>query len=318
MAKKRYAECIACRVQTTKYLSAFEALQHLHSVHLECSHRDKAASKAKYRPHDDPCYAYIRSEAGTPPVWSDAIAFISEFVGHLSEVSKYLNKLHWLVATNSRGRLQRRRRREQGRQRDAERSPSPPPRPPQLPSSLVYAFDELVAYYVLQAKRLSLDNRAALVMREKDVPRSYRLVRRSERLYERSSATLSRIQKYLEQARKGIILNGGQRVADEDRNTALGVTAFNTESLRRALTLSVLDSSFSMPLPLVASRATDTANAESPRWDVIGVYKEYSQRLHSEAARRPRRRLFLDIQALEDELIALRNLLKNHIDYIHE
>jgi hypothetical protein len=50
----------------------------------------------------------------------------------------------------------------------------------------------------------------------------------------------------------------------------------------------------------------------------MGVYREYSNRLHSEAARRPRRRLFVDIQALEDELTALRNLLKNHIDYIHE
>jgi hypothetical protein len=175
-----------------------------------------------------------------------------------------------------------------------------------------------MAYYVLQAKRLSLDNRAALVMREKDVPRSYRLVRRSERLCERSSTTLSRIQKYLEQTRKGIILHGGQRVADEDMNTALGVTAFNTESLRRALTLSVLDSSFSMPLSLMASRVADTSNSESPQWDVMGVYREYSNRLHSEAARRPRRRLFLNIQALGDELTALRNLLKNHIDYIHE
>jgi hypothetical protein len=50
---------------------------------------------------------------------------------------------------------------------------------------------------------------------------------------------------------------------------------------------------------------------------VVGIYKEYSRRLHAEAARRPRRRLFVDIHAFKDELAALHGLLYADVGRIY-
>ena len=75
------------------------------------------------------------------------------------------------------------------------------------------------------------------------------------------------------------------------------------------LTVSVLENTSAMSLTRRTSHTNGTAGSDDSKWDVIGVYKEYNNQLHAEAARRSRRRLFLTIHALEDELKALRSLL---------
>ncbi|GAB1318623.1 hypothetical protein MFIFM68171_08833 [Madurella fahalii] len=327
-AKRPYAGCTACSM-ATKYPSASAALQHLHTVHFECPLGEPAAGKTKDRPHDDPCYAYIKSLTDTHSNAPEIENIAKEFISHLSDFSGSLNKIQWLIATNSQDNPHRRR--------SGPNLPQPPTKPtirPQLPRSLVYAFDELVSYYILQAKRLSLQNRGiGLSARNNADLESLQALNRSERLALRCSDIRARLQGYLQQARRDVILSrgaghGGASGAggDDDTDTAaLGVQAFDTTSFMRALVRSALDTTFSAPLP--PKRTAGTGASVGPGrlkvgkhiqvWDVVGMYSEYSKHLHVEAARRPRRRLFLDIHALEDELAALEALLDVNLDWIN-
>ncbi|KXX76191.1 Magnesium transport protein CorA [Madurella mycetomatis] len=311
-AKKSYAGCTACSM-ATKYPSASVALQHLHTTHLECPLGEPAAGKTKDRPQDDPCYTYIKSLTDTHSNEPEIENIAKEFINHLSDFSGSLNKIQWLIATNSQDNPHRRRS---------------GPNLPQLPRSLVYAFDELVSYYILQAKRLSLQNRGiSLNARNNANLESFQALNRSERLALRCHGIRARLQSYLQQARRDVILSrgaghGGVSGAggDDDADTAaLGVQAFDTTSFMRSLIRSVLDTTFSAPLPPKKTAGTGASVVTGRRevgkhtiqvWDVVGMYSEYSKHLHVEAARRPRRRLFLDIHALEDELVAL----KAHLD----
>lgn len=320
MPKKPYAECTMCSSQTSTYSSASEALQHLHTAHFECPLGEKGHIRTKHRPYDDPCYAYIKSAGNPPEATSNSTEMTREFVDRLSDISGHLNKLHWLVATNPRDNPQRR----QGG------ATVGPPLPPQLPRSLVYAFDELVACYVLHAKSLSLENRAVLVAGQcrkenqwEDYPIAQQLFHRSERIRDRWRDTRGRVKEHLQQARRDIILSRGEPdSAGNNNEEALGTRAMDTTSLVRALNASVLNGTFSMPLSLRrAEGAASNTRSTNPspkdsKWDVIGIYTEYSKRLRAEAARRPRRRLFLDIHALEDELMALHDLLSSASDRI--
>lgn len=316
-AKKPYAGCTACST-ATKYPSASTALQHLHTVHLECPLGEPAAGKTKDRPHDDPCYAYIKSLTNTHSGEPEIENIAKEFINHLSDFSGNLNKIQWLVATNS----------------DNPHRPRSGPKLPQLPRSLVYAFDELVSYYILQAKRLSLQNRGiGLSTRNNTEHESLQALNRSERLALRCRDIRARLQGYLQQARRDVILSrgaghggvSGAGGGDDADTAALGVQAFDTTSFMRALARSALDTTLSASLPPRKSAGTDyrvrpgrlKVGKDIRAWDVIGMYSEYSKALHVEAARRPRRRLFLDIHALEDELAALEELLDSNLYWIN-
>jgi hypothetical protein len=309
-AKKPYTGCTDCCSPATKYLSAEGALQHLHTVHFECPLGESATGRTNNRPHDDPCYAYIKSLADTHSNEPDIEKIAKEFIDHLSDFSGSLSQIQWLVATNSPDNAQRRRPGPNLHQRPNEAAPQP-----QLPRSLVYAFDELVAYYVLQAKRLSLQNREVGLNMRNPVRESWQAQKRIET---QSFRCHGRVLHYLQQARRDVILSWG----GGDTDTALGVQTFDTTSFVRALTLSALHTSFLVPLAQKAATAARVgskwapANPQHPAWDVVGIYSEYSKQLHLQAARRPRRRLFLEIHALEDELEALKGLLNRNMECI--
>lgn len=330
-AKKPYAGCAACSA-TTRYASASAALRHLHSVHFECPLGEPAAGRTKDRPHDDPCYAYIKSLADTHSNEPEIESIAKEFIDHLSDFSGSLNKIQWLVATNSQDNAPKRR--------SGPNLPQPPTKPavrPPLPRSLVYAFDELVSYYILQAKRLSLQNRGIGLSERSnnnsalEQKSAKAALDRSERLALRCHESRARLRGFLQQARRDVILSrggyGGIGAGDDDADTAaLGVQAFDTTSFMRALIRSVPDTSFSAPLPVKQTAGTGGAPVGPGRlevgkharaWDVIALYSEYSKHLHAEAARRPRRRLFLDIHAFEDELQALGEVLYLNWDEIY-
>ncbi|KAK4033784.1 hypothetical protein C8A01DRAFT_39754 [Parachaetomium inaequale] len=305
-AKVPYAGCTACS-RATKYSSASGALQHLHAEHFECPFGASAAVGAQAWAHDDPCYAYMESAADTHLIEPEIENIAKEFIGHISDFLSGLNRIQWLVARNSQGSAQRRRLVLNVHQ--------PPPSAPPLPRSLVYAFDELVAYYLLQVKRLSLQNRAiGLGMRNNAEQESLHALNRSTRMAFRCRDIRGRVLGYLQQAHRDVILAGSGRGGPDgdgdDADTALGVQAFGSTSLVRVLVMSALHTSFSAPLAQkeaaaaarVGSSKARLAGPQDPAWDMVGVYSQYSKHLHEQAARRPRRRLFLDIHAVEDEL----------------
>lgn len=299
MVKKPHAGCTACRSPATKYPSASAALEHLHAEHLECSFGESPAGRTQDRPHDDPCYAYIKSLADTHANEPEIERIANEFIDHLSDFSGSLSKIQWLVATNL--------PRSSPRGRTGLHSYQPPTaatRQPQLHRSLVHAFDDIVAYYILQAKRISLQNRGiGLNMRDK-VQESLQALARSTSLGFHCRDARAHVQSYLQQARRDVILSRG----GNDTDTALGVQAFDRTSFVRALVLSAVDTTFSAPLVQKKPRGP-----QGPEWEVLGMYSEYNKRLHVEAARRPRRRLFLEIHALEDELESLEELLDGNL-----
>ena len=309
-ARKPYGECTACSSQRSAYSSAYEALQHIHTSHFECAFSQDVTGEAKDRPYDDPCYAYIKPAVETPEFASDIMETTRELIDDLSDISGNLNKLHWLVATNSRDNQQRRGRRRA--------TTTGPPLPPPLPRNLVYAFDELVVYYMLHAKRISLENRAALIGLRGDVDDNDKisnLFHRCAKICDRGRRTRARVKDYLQQAGRDIVLSRAvPGFADGNEEEALGTMAFDTTSLVRALSVSVLYSTFSVPLP--RRRAKGPRGSEDAQWDVVGIYKDYSKRLHAEASRRPRRRLFVEIHAFQDELMALGSLLSADIRHI--
>jgi hypothetical protein len=119
----------------------------------------------------------------------------------------------------------------------------------------VYAFDELVACYMLHAKRISLENRAALVGLRGDADDNDKisgLFLRRDKICDRGRRARARVKDYLQQARRDIILSRGEPGGLADGNEegeALGTMAFDTTSLARALSVSVLYGTFSAPLP---------------------------------------------------------------------
>lgn len=232
-----------------------------------------------------------------------------QFVKSLSDISDKLTKLHWLVATKPRDNSNKAQL--QRRETPALTLTLLPPPPPSLPRSLVYAFEELMNYSPLQAKCLSLENRAAAVAREKHYAKAVRLLSRVQGMQKHCLDRRERVQKHLQEAHGDIILSRNGRYDAAD--TPLDVVALESESVARALMVSVLDNSITNTVlrPDSAGDPAGTGGNGDVEWDVVRVYKEYSERLHSEAARRPRRRLFLDIQALVDELDALKVVLRS-------
>jgi hypothetical protein len=190
MAKKLYARCATSCSPATKYPSAFEALEHLHTEHFDCPLGELAAGRTKDKLHDDPCYAYIEALSGTPSNEAEINSIANEFINHISDFSGTLNKIQWLIATNSPGTAERRRPGPHSRQ---------PPQP-QLPRSLVNAFDGLVAYYTLQAKRLSLQNRGIGLNARNAVEDSSQALARSASLAIHCRNARDRVQGYLQQA----------------------------------------------------------------------------------------------------------------------
>lgn len=66
-----------------------------------------------------------------------------------------------------------------------------------------------------------------------------------------------------------------------------------------------------------SSKASDGTVLTNPKLDLLAMYSEYCQQLRSEAARRPRRRLFLNIAALLDELYLLSGLLDESLEEVN-
>lgn len=257
--------------------------------------------------------------ADTHSIESEVESIAKEFIGHISDFLSGLNKVQWLVARNSQRNAQKRR---MGPNAHHQALPAAPP----LPRSLVYAFEELVGYYVLQAKRLSLQNRGiGLGMRNAEHESGHALFR-SERLAFRCREMRGRVLDYLQQAQRDVILARSRHWGpdNDDADTALGVQAFDTTSFVRVFTISAFGTSVSAPLvrkevattARLGSSKARLAAQEDTAWDVVGMYSQYSKHLHEQAARRPRRRLFLDIHAFEDELEALTRLLKENLDQI--
>lgn len=273
--KKKFSDCEACR-KNQVYSSPSDAVKHIHDVHFDCM-----AAEYKDRLHDDPCSVWVKEVTTMLDQNSATIQEAQDLIEFLSSVSGMLNEIQWLVASTAKGVQNQTSR-------------------PQLPSSLVHAFDALLSYYIFTAKQFSLINRS-LRPTERSRARTDLLGVRLQRVKRRCKEISLDVMDLLANAKKDILLKGTQDQGED----ALGLQAVGSEFLMAALVTAVQNRGINLP---GAGGLQTTAQKSS---DFIDMYKKYNSQFHFEANRRPQRRVFIAIHELEEELRALEQVLKS-------
>lgn len=265
--RKTFSDCTVCS-NGKHYATYQEAINHLHTEHLQCPDQSKSE-----RLCDDPCFVWLQRiprAAGGQEAWEEVMLIAEEFTISLMDISKLVNDVHCLVATVSGG------------------TDGGGARPP-LTSNLVYAFVEILCVYLMEAKHLSMTNRA-VALSSSENPDKTRLNHYHDRIFDikcRRNEALHKANELLIAAKKDVILTGTRT---RNLDAVVGLEAIGPEFLVTAL-LSNLQNREIMPDIHV---------------DIVKLYQGYMSKLLFQANRRPQRRVFLDIHALEEELTALR------------
>lgn len=253
-------------------------MKHIHARHCVCTN-----AEYKDRLHDDPCSVWIKETAHSANQESQIIIQTQDVIEFLSKISGLLNEIQWLVASTARNvRYQTSR--------------------PQLPSSLVHAFDALLSYYIFISRKLSLINRS--IGREptkRSRGDTNSLGAQSRRASRRCRKVGLNVVELLANAKKDILLMGTKY----QENDSLGIHVVGTHFLMAALVTVVQNRKPNLP----EQDAVQTTIRSST--DVIDMYKEYSSKLRWEANRRPQKRVVVAIYEIEEELRALSQLVNS-------
>lgn len=258
------------------YASAAEALQHLRSHH---SQRVTCDSEGP-RPFDDPSFVWLR-----PTTYGDQDAVsvdrvedvVDKFIHELLDLNSTVEELHLLAA----------------RAFKTDKMEKTPPHSQKLRA----LFGELASLYIFRGNHLSLLNSLSLATAGKDVMRSGLI---SEHItdVELRASRASNAAKHLAEGIKSDII-----VLTNTTSTAegLGAEAVGAELLVLALMLNLQ----SRPLKIAKSMKEDRFNRRGGEMEVVETYQNYVAELHIQANRRPQKRLFLDINAVQEEIDAL-------------
>lgn len=273
--KTSFADCQVCQ-RGWVWDSPSDAMKHIHARHCDCT-----IVEYKDRLHDDPCSVWIKETAHRGNQESRIILQTQVMIDLLSKVSGLLNEIQWLVASTARGvRYQTSR--------------------PQLPSSLVHAFEALLSYYIFTARQLSLTNQSVgqgPTKRSREKTNSLRVQLR--RANERCRKVGLNIVELLANAKKSILLRGTQDPEDD----SLGLHVVGTHFIMAALVTVVQNRKPNLP---VQGAVQTTTRRDT---DVVDMYKKYSSQLRLEANRRPQKRVVVAIHELEEELRALSEVM---------
>ncbi|KAL7954776.1 hypothetical protein V8C34DRAFT_293425 [Trichoderma compactum] len=272
--KIHYLVCGDCKA-ARPYQSAGDALDHLHEKHIDCQH------SGSQRPYDDPCYVWLHR------IWHDGypmrssrdglLGIVEDFIEELSYISGYVRELHNMTA----------------RDPSTSDAVSMPP----LSGNITHAFQQIVKMFVFRSKQLSLVNRRRDLVGGSSLenfPLIQRIDRKIEELLSLEMGANERIIDLLESAKKDIFLSGlgshSEMLEAESVRVQFLALAFMAGIQRPLLQPSYMGRSY----------VKDT---------LLQLYKEYTSRLHFQANNRPRKRVFLDIHGLEEELQALDKLV---------
>lgn len=271
VGKIHYLDCEDCKA-AKPYSSAESALEHIHAKHMECPHSESG------RPYDDPCYAWLHR------IWHDSypmrssqdglLGIVEDFIEELSDISMYVRELLNMTA------------------RDSSTADTPP-----LTINTIHIFQQIVKIFVFRSKQLSLINRRRTISAE-DSSGNIRLIQRIDRKIEELSSleidANDRIIDLSESAKKDIFMSGIGSASETPQAETVRVQ-FLALALMSCYQRPLLQSSYAG-----SSYAKDT---------LLQLYRDYTSRLHFQANNRPRKRVFLDIHGLDEELQALDKLL---------
>ena len=240
--------------------------------HLHKHHFDCSGKSEK--PYDDPCYVWLRHVRSSAHAHQQVTG-----IGNSGEVEDFVSRL--LPISRSTRELH---------SLVASTQANPSNARPLLPANVVHAFEQIIAMYVIRAQWLSLNNR-----RDSSFDQ-VALQRKIEELIEREDYAKQEVYNHLQDAKKDIILLKGTSRGIN----SVGVEAVGSEFLVMAIMVNLQNRS-------VLARSTSTA---PERADFIEMYQQYTSQLRFQAHRRPKKRVFLDIHGLEEELDALQRLLE--------
>ncbi|KAL7914047.1 hypothetical protein GGI35DRAFT_439276 [Trichoderma velutinum] len=272
--KIHYLVCGDCKA-AKPYQSAKDALDHMHEKHIDCQHGNSE------RPYDDPCYVWLHR------IWHDGypmrssrdglLGIMEDFIEELSYISDYVRELHNMTARDS----------------SASDAVSTPP----LSGNITHAFQQIVKMFVFRSKQLSLVNRRRDLISGgslENFPLIQRIDRKIEELLSLEMDANERIIDLLESAKKDIFLSG-----IGSHSEMLEAESVRVQFLALAF-MSGIQRPLLQPSFIGRSHVKDA---------LLQLYKEYTSRLHFQANNRPRKRVFLDIHGLEEELQALDKLV---------
>lgn len=278
--KRTFGDCEACH-RGKIYKSPTDAVKHVHDRHFDCT-----TTELKDRLHDDPCIVWIKGVDPKRDKESKILLRVQKLIEYLSNVSGLLNEIQWLVASSG---------------QDVRSHTSRP----RLPSSLVYAFEALLSYYILTSRQLSLVNRS-LRPRKTSRRRMELLAVRLRRVKQRCQKVGLNVTDLLAKAKTDILLRGTK----DQEEDSLEVQVVGAEFLVAALVTVVQNRSTNIP-DEGAVQSTTTRST-----DVVDMYKKYSSQIRFEANRRPQRRVMVAIHQLEEELRALYQVLGTQGDLL--
>ncbi|RTE80717.1 hypothetical protein BHE90_004813 [Fusarium euwallaceae] len=274
--EETWTGCPSCRSERV-YGSAAEALQHLHSYH---SQRVTCGSEDVW-PFNDPSFVWVYSNThgGQDRTSVERIEdVVNKFSHDLLSLHSTVEELHLLAA----------------RAFKTDKMEKTPPHSQKLRA----LFGELASLYILKGSHLSLLNRLSLPATGKDA--SGEIERISRQITETESGESRRLDlaKNLSEGIKSDII-----VLTNTTATAggLGAEAVGTEFLVLALMLNLQ----SRPLKIPKNVKKGKVTRSDGEMEVVETYQNYVAKLHIQANRRPQKRLFLDINAVQEEIDAL-------------
>ncbi|KAM6510731.1 hypothetical protein FSOLCH5_011176 [Fusarium solani] len=275
--QETWADCLNCRSEMV-YGSAAEALQHLHSHHS----RRVTCGREGQRPFDNPSFVWLRptTHGGQDAASVDRIEeAVKKFIHDLVDLNSTVEELQLLAA----------------RAFKTDKIEKTPPHSQKLRA----LFGELASFYILWGSHLSLLNRLSLATAGKDTIRQSDFITKEITDIEGRASWASRDAKLLAEGIKSDIT-----VLTNTTSTAegLGAEAVGAEFLVLALVLNLQ----SRPLKIAKNIKDDKANRRDGEMEVVETYQNYVAKLHIQANRRPQKRLFLDISAVQEEIDALR------------
>ncbi|KAI0838310.1 hypothetical protein F5Y06DRAFT_303980 [Hypoxylon sp. FL0890] len=248
--------------------------------HLHSEHLSCAAHGKNKRPYEDPCFVWLRHYKGSQVQQArnkKIINAVNQFLDALANVKDLTMELHYLVATTSR----------QGS--DSESRPF-------LPERVFYAFQEILSMYFFTSRQLSCINRLDALQSGNEKLQAGSHWRRIRAFESDAQAAFARACEFLENSKADIILSG---ITTRSPDT-LGIESVGPHFLAAALAANLQNR------PLLPDTETDA----------VQIYQEYTSKLRYQAYRRPRRRVFLEIHRLQEDLEALQNVVFSQLQVL--
>ncbi|KAI0883680.1 uncharacterized protein GGS22DRAFT_194936 [Annulohypoxylon maeteangense] len=248
--------------------------------HLHSEHLSCTSAGKSKKPYDDPCFVWLRRSDDSEVDQAQSkniINAVHQFIELLTNVKDLAMELHYLVATTSHQSSESKFR-------------------PFLPSGIFYAFQQILSMYFLTSKQLSFINGLDSLQSSFEKRQTGPYWRKIRSLESDAQAAFVSACELLENSKEDIILSG---IATQSPDT-LGIESVGPHFLAASLAVNIQNR------PLLPD--TDT--------DVLQVYHEYTSKLRYQTYRRPRRRVFLDIHRLQEDLEALHNVVLSQIQVL--